>query len=63
MLNLAMLLEDSAREEPQRDAVVCNDTGLSSATLNAAANQVANLLVERGIQKGDKVAISCPNLP
>src|SRR5205823_4279046 len=28
-----------------------------------AANQVANLLVERGIGAGDKVAISCPNLP
>jgi len=63
MWNLAMLLEDSAREEPQRDAVVCNDTRLSYAGLNAAANQVANLLVERGIQKGDKIAISCPNLP
>ncbi|MFL5806998.1 MAG: long-chain-fatty-acid--CoA ligase [Roseiflexaceae bacterium] len=63
MLNLAMLLEDSAREEPQRDAVVCNDTRFSYAGLNAAASQVANLLVQRGIQKGDKVAISCPNLP
>ncbi len=63
MLNLAMLLEDSARAEPQRDAVVCNDTRLSYAALNAAVNQVANLLVQRGIQKGDKVAISCPNLP
>jgi long-chain acyl-CoA synthetase len=63
MLNLAMLLEDSAREEPQRDAIVGSDTRLSYAGLNAAANQVANLLVQRGIQKGDKVAISCPNLP
>src|SRR5262245_13861963 len=63
MLNLAMLLEDSAREEPQRDAIVCNDTRLSYITLNAVANQVANLLAQRGIQRGDKVAISCPNLP
>src|SRR5262245_65295822 len=63
MLNLAMLLEDSAREEPQRDAVICNDTRLSYAGLNAAANQVANLLAQRGVQKGDKVAISCPKLP
>jgi long-chain acyl-CoA synthetase len=63
MLNLAMVLEDSAREEPQRDAVICNDTRLSYAALNAAANQVANLLAQRGIQKGDKVAISCSNLP
>ena len=28
-----------------------------------AANQVANLLVERGIEPGDKVALTCPNLP
>ena len=28
-----------------------------------AANQVANLLVSRGIEPGDKVALSCPNLP
>src|SRR4051794_18007031 len=27
------------------------------------ANQVANLLVSRGIEPGDKVALSCPNLP
>src|SRR6478735_2204276 len=30
---------------------------------SAAANQVANLLVSRGIQPGDKVALTCPNLP
>src|SRR5262245_17836624 len=27
------------------------------------ANQVANLLVARGIEPGDQVALSCPNLP
>src|SRR5215813_7138846 len=63
MLNLAMLLEDSAREEPQREAVVFNDTRLSYAALNAGANQVANLLAQRGIQKGDKVVLSCLNVP
>jgi long-chain acyl-CoA synthetase len=63
MLNLAMLLEDSAREVPQRDAIVFNTTRLSYAALNAAANQIANLLVERGIKPGDKVVISCPNVP
>jgi long-chain acyl-CoA synthetase len=33
------------------------------AQVDGAANQVANLLVSRGIQPGDKVALSCPNLP
>jgi long-chain acyl-CoA synthetase len=63
MLNIASLLEDSARKHPHRDAVVLGDTRLDYADLDALANQVANLLVSRGIQPGDKVALSCPNLP
>src|SRR5690348_15834789 len=62
MLNLSVQLEDSARRYPDRDALVLGDTRLSYAQVNAAANQVANLLVERGIAPGDKVALSCPNL-
>ena len=63
MLNLSALLEDSARRHPDRDAVVLGDVRVDYQTLNALANQVANLLVSRGIKPGDKVALSCPNLP
>src|SRR5690349_19002590 len=63
MLNLSILLEDSARNHPERAAVVLGDRRLTYAQVDAAANQVANLLVERGIRPGDKVALSCPNLP
>jgi long-chain acyl-CoA synthetase len=63
VLNLAMLLEDSARNVPDREAVVFGDTRLQYKAVNAAANQVANLLVSRGIRPGDKVALTCPNLP
>lgn len=63
MLNLAVLLEDSAREAPQRTAIIFNDMKLPYAAVNAAANQVANGLAGLGIQPGDKVALSCPNLP
>ena len=63
MLNLSMLLEDSARSFPDREALVLGPTRLTYAQVNAAANQVANLLVTRGIEPGDKVALSCPNLP
>ena len=63
MLNLSVLLEDSARKYPDRDAVVLGETRLTYQQVDAAANQVANLLVERGIQPGQKVALSCPNLP
>jgi long-chain acyl-CoA synthetase len=63
MLNLAVLLEDSAREVPTRTAVIFNDVKLPYAAVNAAANQVANGLAGLGIGPGDKVALSCPNLP
>ena len=54
MLNLSILLEDSARTFGSRTAVVLGDTRLTYAQVNAAANQVADLLVSRGIE-GDIV--------
>jgi long-chain acyl-CoA synthetase len=49
MLNLSVLLEDSARAHPDRDAVVLGTTRLTYAQIDAAANRVANLLADRGI--------------
>jgi len=63
MLNLAVLLEDSARSVPDRTAVIAGDTRLSYAQVDAMASAVAASLVERGIEPGDRVALSCPNLP
>jgi long-chain acyl-CoA synthetase len=61
--NLATLLENSAEKFPEREAIVLGDTRLTYAQVDGAANMVANLLVSRGIQPGDKVALSCANLP
>ena len=63
MTNLSSLLERSAQAHPDRTAVVLGETRLSYTQVNAAANKVANLMVSRGIEPGDKVALSCPNLP
>lgn len=63
MLNLSIVLEDSARNTPENTAVVFGDMRLPYSMIDTVANQVANLLVSRGIGKGDKVAIACPNLP
>jgi long-chain acyl-CoA synthetase len=63
MLNLAVLLEDSARTFPDRDAVVHGKTRLTYAELEAKASQVAGALAARGLGRGDRVALSCPNLP
>ncbi|WP_122818915.1 long-chain-fatty-acid--CoA ligase [Nocardioides pantholopis] len=61
--NLSTLLEESAQKYPDREAIVINDTRLTYATVDTFANMCANLLVARGIKPGDKVALSCPNLP
>jgi long-chain acyl-CoA synthetase len=63
MLNLATLLEHSASQTPEATAVIFNDMKLTYGQVNAMANQVANGLANLGIEKGDKVALSCPNLP
>lgn len=63
MLNIATIIETQAQRHPARTAVVLGETRLSYAQLNGAANQVANGLLALGIQPGDKVALSCPNLP
>ena len=63
MLNLSVILEDSARRYPSKDAFVFMDTRMTFAQINGAANQVANGLIAAGIQPGDKIGLSCFNLP
>ncbi|GAA1922694.1 long-chain fatty acid--CoA ligase [Nocardioides lentus] len=63
MTNLSALLEDTVAQHPDRTAIVLGETRLSYAELDGAANKVANLLVSRGVQPGDKVALTCPNIP
>ncbi len=63
MLNLSVIMEDSARRYTHKDAFVFMDKHLSYAQVNGAANQIANGLQKMGIKAGDKVALSCLNLP
>jgi long-chain acyl-CoA synthetase len=63
MFNLSVFLEDSAREVPDRTAIVCGEMRFSYAETNAMANRVANALQAKGVGPGDKVALSCPNMP
>ncbi len=63
MLNLSVILEASAKKYPEKDAFIFMDHGITFAQLDAAANQIANGLQSIGIKAGDKVALSCLNLP
>jgi long-chain acyl-CoA synthetase len=62
-LNLASIIEHHAKLAPQKEAIVWNDVRLSFGQLNTFSNRVAHALNEMGIGYGDKVALSCPNLP
>ena len=62
MLNLSILLEESARSWPDTPAIVLGEP-LSFKKLDEAACRVAASLAEMGIGRGDKVALSCLNLP
>ncbi|MDG2448058.1 MAG: AMP-binding protein, partial [Saprospiraceae bacterium] len=63
MLNLSVLLEATAASTPSAPAFTFGETTLTYAQVNGAANQVANGLISKGINQGDKVALSCLNLP
>src|SRR5436190_17919109 len=61
-LNLASVLQHSARLTPDRVAITCGAQQLTYAELDAKATQVAAGLHAMGIRAGDHVALSCPNV-
>lgn len=63
MLNLATVLTHSAREYPDKDAIVLGPIRLTYKQIDEISNQVANALRTSGIKRGDKVALCCPNIP
>ncbi|MUL48239.1 long-chain fatty acid--CoA ligase [Mycobacterium sp. CBMA293] len=62
MLNLSVMLADSARDQPSATAVIEGQRQMTYHEINAAANQVAALLIQQGIAVGDRVAMSVPNI-
>ncbi len=60
---MAVLLEESAKERPEKPALILKDRVLDYAGLRDAAKKFANALASMGVKCGDKVAIMVPNLP
>jgi len=63
MLNLASVLEFTAKQNPEKTALIFGKDRLTYEHLSGSVNQIANGLIKAGIVKGDKVALSCPNIP
>ena len=60
---LFSILDDTARDYPDKIYTIFNDFTRTFAEVKDAADRVANFLVSRGINPGDRVAIFLPNLP
>ncbi|MDF1727570.1 MAG: class I adenylate-forming enzyme family protein [Sulfitobacter sp.] len=54
-------LRHNARTDPDLPALVCEGQSLSWAALEERQNRVAQLLLERGLARGDRVAMLSPN--
>ena len=57
------LLDESAEKYPDNVYTIFSDATRTFAQVKDTADRVANFLISRGIQKGDRVAIFLPNLP
>ena len=53
-------MEQQAAQHPERTALVACDATFTYAEFNAAANRIANALVERGVKPRDRVAMLLP---
>lgn len=62
MLNIAQMLDESAKRQTKRIALVDAGKKINYQELQSQANKIANGLNKIGIGKGDKVALSCPNI-
>ncbi|MGY3572630.1 long-chain-fatty-acid--CoA ligase [Vibrio paucivorans] len=63
MINLATALQRSATCSPDKTAIICGDVELSYQKFNDISSKIASALIEQGVEKGDKVALSCFNIP
>jgi len=63
MLNLGRFVREHALHYPERVAVRMGDQALDYGTLDHLSDKVAGFLRAKGVEPGEKVALSCPNLP
>ena len=62
-MNIARTIEHGRQHHPDRPALIFEGTEITYAALDDAANSVARALRDRGIGRGDRVALLMPNVP
>jgi len=62
-VNLKQMLEKSASEVPQKEAIILGSQRVTYGELEEASNKLANALIGLGLKKGDHVAILMSHCP
>jgi len=63
VLTPLIFLDRSARIYPDKPAIIYGDKRYSYKEFGERANRLASALKANGLQKGDRVAFLCPNIP
>ena len=62
-MRLGDILRLAAQRDPRKCAIIADDYSIDFAGYDAAANRFAHLLLEAGIEKGDRIATTLFNSP
>jgi long-chain acyl-CoA synthetase len=54
-------LEDNAERLPDKIALICVNQRLTYAEIDTSANRIAHAMIDRGVRRGDRIAIYLPN--
>jgi acyl-CoA synthetase (AMP-forming)/AMP-acid ligase II len=63
VFNVASIVRDHAAQTPDAPALSFEGATLSFSALHDRSSRVANALVARGVQRGDRVAVLTKNVP
>ncbi|MFH1075705.1 MAG: AMP-binding protein [Pseudomonadota bacterium] len=62
-MNLSQIIEKSSNRFPDKIALLANDYEITYSELATQIARLASVLQQRGMEKGDRVAIALPNRP
>ncbi|WP_086981224.1 long-chain-fatty-acid--CoA ligase [Vibrio aphrogenes] len=63
MMSLAAGLRRNALYKSNKPALICGEMVITYRQFDDIAGKIAAALIDNGLQPGDRVALSCPNLP
>lgn len=62
-MTLVEMLENNAKEMPEKTAIIYRDIRITFKGLNITVNKLANALISSGFRKGDRIAFMLPRIP